>query len=688
MNFLSKSIINRIMSLIILATISIVVILLFASHSVKQAYKDRATADLINEFKLIEEGYLEGIENKTNTLLMGLEMLITNQTIMKAMQNKDRDLLKSEVLSLYNDKLKPKYGARIFHFHTPDNHSFLRLHKIEKYGDDLSSFRFSIVEANKTHKIQQGLEVGKFGVDTRVIMPLNYNGEHIGTVEISGDYTGYLDYIEKIYGIQYALAIKNSDLKRANWTPNTNLNEKSIAMGDKTCILSSGKQIPDLLEKLTEGKNEADFFVETINDEHFAIDTLEVKDFRGKEIGTLVLAKHLDLNVAPIQKVLYNALLLLVIVGAFLYILFYTQLRTHLFKPIGKIVSLSQKMENGDLSHVLDHKSNDEVGAIVNSLNSMSFNLGNLIHRVLVHSKNIKNAANSLNSVAQSLFASTSEMGAKTNEIATGSEEMNLSLSEVTNKAGEGSSNINMVATAAEEMSSTVEEIAQNADQTRETVSKAVRLVSESNERVNDLGVAANQVSQVINVISEIAEQTKLLALNATIEASRAGEAGRGFAVVASEVKALAAQTNTATEEIKSKVEAIQVSSNTTIREIAEINGVMEDANNMVSNIAAAVEEQAVTTKDMAENITMAAEHVNDVNTTVTQTFEVSNGISEDVANIEEVGSKVDTNSRLVRDSADEMNHLGIELAEAISQFKLSKASVEAAESAIRQDSV
>ena len=78
----------------------------------------------------------------------------------------------------------------------------------------------------------------------------------------------------------------------------------------------------------------------------------------------------------------------------------------------------------------------------------------------------------------------------------------------------------------------------------------ALTALESTTDEIGLLRDEISKVGQVAEQIQAIARQTNLLALNATIEAARAGEVGRGFAVVAGEVKALAGQTNGATEEI------------------------------------------------------------------------------------------------------------------------------------------
>ncbi len=92
----------------------------------------------------------------------------------------------------------------------------------------------------------------------------------------------------------------------------------------------------------------------------------------------------------------------------------------------------------------------------------------------------------------------------------------------------------------------------------QERVSGEVRsLAEEAGGRLEALVACAAGVENIVHSIGGIAEQTNLLALNATIEAARAGESGRGFTVVAQEVKALAAQTSAATDEVRQQIKSI-----------------------------------------------------------------------------------------------------------------------------------
>jgi methyl-accepting chemotaxis protein len=120
------------------------------------------------------------------------------------------------------------------------------------------------------------------------------------------------------------------------------------------------------------------------------------------------------------------------------------------------------------------------------------------------------------------------------------------------------------------------------------------------------LGQSSAEIGEVVKVITSIAQQTNLLALNATIEAARAGEAGKGFAVVATEVKELAKETAKATEGISRKIELMQANTSGAIETISEIGGIIAQINDISSTIASAVEEQAVTTNEIARNVAEA----------------------------------------------------------------------------------
>src|SRR6201990_3435375 len=100
---------------------------------------------------------------------------------------------------------------------------------------------------------------------------------------------------------------------------------------------------------------------------------------------------------------------------------------------------------------------------------------------------------------------------------------------------------------------------------------------------------------------------TNLLALNATIEAARAGEAGKGFAVVAGEVKALATQTAKATEEIADQIQAIRGATGAPSGAIREIGTTIGQIDEIATTIAAAVEEQGGSTKEIARSVQQAA---------------------------------------------------------------------------------
>ena len=137
--------------------------------------------------------------------------------------------------------------------------------------------------------------------------------------------------------------------------------------------------------------------------------------------------------------------------------------------------------------------------------------------------------------------------------------------------------------------------------------SEAAREASANVDRLRESSAA---IGNVVNLIAQIARQTTLLALNSTIEAARAGEAGRGFAVVATEVKALAVQTQNATEEITKKIEALQRDAAGSVDAVHRISQAIELIRPVFDTVNGAVAEQSQTTGEMSDNAASASHFI------------------------------------------------------------------------------
>lgn len=188
--------------------------------------------------------------------------------------------------------------------------------------------------------------------------------------------------------------------------------------------------------------------------------------------------------------------------------------------------------------------------------------------------------------------------------------------------ATQASENSMIVASATEEMSLSIAEVSQQIGGAAKVAQEASDRARSTDAIVGNLIEDTRTIEDVVALIADVARQTNLLALNATIEASRAGDAGRGFAVVASEIKTLAGRTANATEEIASKIARARDTSGLAASAITDIAKTIDEISNIATVVACAMEQQKITTAQIAESTSQAAHGSHDVARNIDQVHE------------------------------------------------------------------
>ena len=354
--------------------------------------------------------------------------------------------------------------------------------------------------------------------------------------------------------------------------------------------------------------------------------------------------------------------------AAFLLVSIVSGITRPLADVVANLIQVSEKDLTGTLpeSYLLR---GDEVGTLAKASRAMSVSLNEVMEDLRASVVVLLESSSQLDSSSQTMGMGVESTANRAQSTAAAAEELSSNINSIAVAMEEASTNFSSVASASAQMTGTIAGIASSSEAARSTTAQASQQADSILEQMRQLSESANAIGQVTDTIKAISAQTNLLALNASIEAARAGVAGKGFAVVAGEIKDLAQQTAAATEDIRSRIESVQIATRTGTEEISRVSAIVGGVNELVNSIAAAIQQQSMTTQDISRNIAEAAIGMKDANLRISESSAVSLEIAKDAASVNQVATTLNAANVQVQHHADGLNDMARKLNQTIEQF-------------------
>lgn len=272
------------------------------------------------------------------------------------------------------------------------------------------------------------------------------------------------------------------------------------------------------------------------------------------------------------NKITFSIITVLSIIGIVIAVYYSQKLSKLITENVNKVVTLINRIREGELDAKIEINSKDELAYIANETMELGTVLNGLITSIDKTSANLSLVVNNIEGVSEAASKGAKETSEFMENVLTNSELQNkavgtskgyieklyANVDSITVESGE----IECVAVDAEKLTNTGRRIVGDLVKRSEESVKTMNII---NEMIHIVSSSTEAIDKITYNITEIAEQTNMLALNASIEAARAGEHGRGFAVVATEVSNLAEQTSNLAKEAKNIIVTVkQKTENTT----------------------------------------------------------------------------------------------------------------------------
>ncbi len=446
-------------------------------------------------------------------------------------------------------------------------------------------------------------------------------------------------------------------------------------------------------------------FNKPMRDTYYKVDKDILEGQKMTQAEAEANSKEVDSDFATAKSVLFGATFLALIVCSFSGWMVTRVIRSGINSTTAKLAEIEKEhlpaiahviegLESGDLTRDLNFNptyaqvnSNDEIGELQNSLNSVIKQLDSLVTSFHTSQSALTMVVAQLQNSASQISSSAQTVAAEADKVGHGAAMVSRTMSEVSMASEESARGIGYVAAGtasqsraisegAEHMSklaSTVREVASDAENSAKASSLSLEVsakgsdavgksiaameriqnkVEDSSQAIKSLGASSDQIGSIVATIHDIAEQTNLLALNAAIEAARAGEQGRGFAVVADEVRKLAERSTSATQEIGSLISKVQELTEVAVKAMEAGAVEVKSGAELTTGAGAVLEEIRSISREVATRseaiakasgaMTSAAEEANSSIREVSEVIEQTSAAAQEMsASAEEVSAAI-----------------------------------------------
>ncbi len=345
----------------------------------KNEQSDTKVKSSINTYNLVSETVFSQVIDKDNILSLFAKTLNADDSTKTIV----RDSLFVLLSPLY-EHLK-SINIRQLHFQLSNNESFLRMHRPEKYGDNLTDVRYSIKMTNLDKTIHSGFEEGRIYNGFRYVFPLFYNNQHIGSVETSFSYEAVV-YQLKLLGITHSVLALKKDVVLSKVFADEQDNYQSSLFSDNYVIekqfslynidtLAIFKQIDNSIKnKITDKLNKETNFTEytKIGKENYLVNFISIKNLENKHVAYIITYEKNTLIEEIINRNKVILIIGLLIIPVFIVLLMYLQ-ENRIIKIQNKKLNqatIELKAKNDELQTAEEElrQNNEELQAVLENL--------------------------------------------------------------------------------------------------------------------------------------------------------------------------------------------------------------------------------------------------------------------------------------------------------------------------------